>query len=242
MPRAGAGYECRIARLLFMDEHLRLADLPERTQDYLKVLWDIAEHTGGDAVPLGELARRTGQKLPTASEAVKRLAAQRLVYHERYSGVQLTEEGRRLAMGMVRRHRLLETFLVTTLGYTWDEVHEDADRLEHACSDLFVERLDALLGSPARDPHGDPIPDPEGRIEDLGTATLADAPVGATVAIERVRDEDAELLRYLQEHGVRVGESVTVEAVVAGLVQVRVGDTVMPLALDAAREITVSGM
>lgn len=221
---------------------MHVHDLPDRSQDYLKALWDIAELSPGTPAALGDLARLTGQKLPTASEAVKRLARQGLVHHEPYAGVTLTTEGRRLALAMVRRHRLLETFLVTVLGYTWDEVHEDADRLEHACSDLFVERLDALLGSPARDPHGDPIPDPEGRIEDLGTATLADAPVGATVAIERVRDEDAELLRYLQEHGVRVGESVTVEAVVAGLVRVRVGDTVMPLALDAAREITVSGM
>ena len=105
---------------------MHVSELPERTQDYLKILWNHEEKAGRDtAMPLGDLAKAAGQKLPTTSEAVKRLAAKGLVEHERYFGVRLVREGRELAVAMVRRHRLLETFLVRTLGYTWDEVHED---------------------------------------------------------------------------------------------------------------------
>lgn len=218
---------------------MHLHDLPERTQDYLKVLWDLSEHLDGQAVPLKQIAQRTGQKVPTASEAIKRLAAQGLVNHERYAGVTLTEEGMALAMGMVRRHRLLETFLVQELGYTWDEVHADADLLEHACSDLFIERLDAHLGSPTRDPHGDPIPNAQGVIDVLEGDTLDRAPVGVPLIIERVCDEDPEFLRYLDRCGVDVGDEVVVTARIAGLVEVRHGAEEFSLAEVAAREVTV---
>lgn len=218
---------------------MHLHDLPERTQDYLKVLWDLSEHLDGEAVPLKQIAQRTGQKVPTASEAIKRLAAQGLVNHERYAGVTLTEEGMALAMGMVRRHRLLETFLVQELGYTWDEVHADADLLEHACSDLFIERLDAHLGSPTRDPHGDPIPNAQGVIDVLEGDTLDRAPVGVPLIIERVCDEDPEFLRYLDRCGVDVGDEVVVTARIAGLVEVRHGAEEFSLAEVAAREVTV---
>ena len=216
-----------------------LLDLPERTQDYLKVLWDLSEHLGGEAVPLKQIAQRTGQKVPTASEAIKRLATQGLVNHERYAGVTLTEEGTALAMGMVRRHRLLETFLVQELGYSWDEVHADADLLEHACSDLFIERLDAHLGSPTRDPHGDPIPNAQGVIDVLEGDTLDRAPVGVPLLIERVCDEDPEFLRYLDRCGVDVGDEVVVTARIAGLVEVRHGADEFSLAEVAARDVTV---
>ena len=215
-------------------------ELSERTQDYLKVVWDLSEHNGGNPVPLKDVAGRLGQKTSTASEAIKRLAAQGLIAHERYAGVSLTAEGRRLAIAMVRRHRLLETFLVTSLGYSWDEVHEDADLLEHACSDRFIERLDALLGHPARDPHGDPIPDADGAIADLGVLTLADVAVGQAVILERVCDEDPELLRYLDKHGVRVGDELVVQSAGAGLLSVRVGKTQMSLAAAVADDLTVS--
>ena len=216
-----------------------LHDLPERTQDYLKVLWDLSEHLGGEAVPLKQIAQRTGQKVPTASEAIKRLATQGLVNHERYAGVTLTEEGTALAMGMVRRHRLLETFLVQELGYSWDEVHADADLLEHACSDLFIERLDAHLGSPTRDPHGDPIPNAQGVIDVLEGDTLDRAPVGVPLLIERVCDEDPEFLRYLDRCGVDVGDEVVVTARIAGLVEARHGADEFSLAEVAARDVTV---
>ena len=140
---------------------------------------------------------------------------------------------------LVRRHRLLETFLVRTLGYTWDEVHEEAEMLEHATSDRFVERIDAFLGAPARDPHGDPIPDAQGSIEDLGTLTLDDVPLHTPVTIERVCDGDTELLRYLDSHGVGLGVEVVVDSRVAGLLNLHAGDEEFSLAEVAAADVTV---
>lgn len=221
---------------------MHVSELPERTQDYLKILWNHEEKAGSDiAMPLGDLAKAAGQKLPTTSEAVKRLAAKGLVEHERYFGVRLVQEGRELAVAMVRRHRLLETFLVRTLGYTWDEVHEEAEMLEHASSDRFVERIDAFLGAPARDPHGDPIPTADGTAEPLSRITLADVPPNSPVTMEQVNDADGEFLRYLDKHGVRPGVVLTVVAPpVAGLLEVSVdGGGSFSLGESAARDIAV---
>lgn len=221
---------------------MHVSELPERTQDYLKILWNHEEKAGSDtAMPLGDLAKAAGQKLPTTSEAVKRLAAKGLVEHERYFGVRLVQEGRELAVAMVRRHRLLETFLVRTLGYTWDEVHEEAEMLEHATSDRFVERIDAFLDTPARDPHGDPIPTADGTAEPLSHITLADVPPNSPVAMEQVNDTDGEFLRYLDKHGVRPGVVLTIVAPpVAGLLEVSVdGGGSVSLGESAARDIAV---
>lgn len=229
----GAGV--RLARM-------HVDELPERTQDYLKTLWNFEEHHGVDvAMPLGELARSTGQKLPACSEAVKRLHAKKLVSHERYAGARLTETGRSLAAAVARRHRLLESFLVTTLGYTWDEVHVEADQLEHACSDRFIDRLDNFLDHPARDPHGDPIPGADGTAEPLSARKLADVPADETVTMEQVDDADPELLRFLDEHGMRPGTQLTVTAApAAGLMHVSVDGTAsFALAEIAARDIAV---
>lgn len=219
---------------------MHFSELSIRAQDYLKVMWDLAEHSGGESVSLRELAERTGQKTPTASEAMKRLAAQGLVEHERYAGLALTPEGREVAMALVRRHRLLETFLVEVLGYGWDEVHEDADLLEHACSDRFIARLDAHLGSPAVDPHGDPIPDAAGAIAAVELTTLADVPLGATAQVVRVCDGDPDLLRYLDSFGVRPGKGVKVVGEVAGMCEVECSGQRFHIARTAAHEINVS--
>lgn len=201
-------------------------DLSPRTQDYLKALWNITERSGAP-VPLGELAGATGQKTSTASEAVKRLAADGLVKHQPYAGVELTDAGRTLATAMVRRHRLVETFLVETLDYTWDEVHDDAEMLEHALSDRFIDRLDAHLGNPTRDPHGDPIPRADGLSDPLSGLTLADVlgdgeATETTVVVEQVNDHDPTLLRYLAEHGIAPGTRIRVRPPQAGLARVLV--------------------
>ncbi|MEZ2121593.1 MULTISPECIES: metal-dependent transcriptional regulator [unclassified Corynebacterium] len=188
---------------------MSLADLPDRSQDYLKVIWDICERTG-EAAALKDVAAQTGQKTSTASEAVRRLTERGLVSHRPYSGVTLTEEGTRLALGMMRRHRLLEMFLCTTLGYTWDEVHEEADVLEHSVSEKLIERIDAHLGHPARDPHGDPIPDTDGEMIDDVSESLTGVEEGNRVTVDRVSDRDPELLRYLADHGIRPGARLTV--------------------------------
>ncbi|AJE32322.1 iron repressor protein [Corynebacterium humireducens NBRC 106098 = DSM 45392] len=222
---------------------MHVHDLPDRSQDYLKALWDIAELSDAPGTPaaLGDLARLTGQKLPTASEAVKRLARQGLVHHEPYAGVTLTAEGRRLALAMVRRHRLLETFLVTVLGYTWDEVHEDADLLEHGVSDRLLERMDAHLGHPARDPHGDPIPTADGSVEKLPGLSLTAVAPGTEVLVEQINDRDPDLLRYLAGHGIVPGAHLRVDAApAAGLLTVTVAGVPVPVAESSLGDIRVS--
>ena len=221
---------------------MHVTDLPERTQDYLKELFNHEERSGVNLpLALGDLAAALDQKLPTASEAVKRLAAKDLVVHERYRGVTLTDLGRDMAWQVARRHRLLESFLVTTLGYTWDEVHEEADLLEHACSDRFIARLDAHLDFPTRDPHGDPIPRADGSIDPLSPQTLDEVPAGTTVIMEQVNDSDPELLRFLAAQNMRPGSTVDiVEAPMAGLLHIAVdGGKPFALAQVAAHEITV---
>lgn len=221
---------------------MHVTDLPERTQDYLKELFDHEERNGVDLpLALGDLAAALNQKLPTASEAVKRLAAKELVVHERYRGVTLTELGRDLSRQVARRHRLLETFLVETLGYTWDEVHDEADVLEHACTDRFIARLDAHLNHPTRDPHGDPIPRADGSTDPLSARTLAEVTVGQKVIMEQVNDDDAELLRFLAAQNMRPGTEVElVQPPLAGLLHISVdGGEPFVLAEVAAHEITV---
>jgi DtxR family Mn-dependent transcriptional regulator len=141
---------------------------------------------------------------------VKRLSEQGLLEHVPYKGVQLTAEGRRAALRMLRRHRLIEAYLVAFLGYTWDTVHDEAERLEHAVSDALVERMAAVLGNPTVDPHGDPIPTPDGDIHEPASTPLSHVPAGATVEIQQVEEGQPERLRYIASMGLRPGVRVTV--------------------------------
>lgn len=205
---------------------MHISDLPDKSQDYLKTIWDITELRAGQPAALGEIAEKLNQKTSTASEAIKRLVARGLVNHEKYAGITLTPAGQRLAIDMVRRHRLLETFLHDVLGYTWDEVHNDADLLEHAASDRFIERIDAHLGRPRRDPHGDPIPTATGDIDNLPRTTLDTVAPGEIVTILRVQDSDPELLRYLAEFKVGPGARIILDASpAAGMVHIRVEES-----------------
>ena len=188
---------------------MHVTHLPEITQDYLKTVWDICERTGAPAA-LGKIAEQMGQKTSTTSEAIKRLTERGLLVHPKYGGISLTPEGNAFAMAMVRRHRLVEMFLYTTLGYTWDEVHDEADLHEHAISDTLLARIDAHLGHPTRDPHGDPIPDVHGSIETVAELDLSQIEPGQTVTVDRIHDRDPELLRYLAEHNIGPGVRITV--------------------------------
>ncbi|WKD57132.1 Iron-dependent repressor IdeR [Corynebacterium capitovis DSM 44611] len=213
---------------------------PAKTQDYLKIVFDLTERTGRPA-GMGEIALRMGQRASTTTEGVKRLAEKGLVEHERYAGISLTDAGRAVAMVMVRRHRLLETYLVEQLGYRWDEIHEEADRLEHAVSDTFIARIDSLLGRPTRDPHGDPIPTAAGEIESLRVQSLSSLAEGASAVVERINDSDAELLRYLAEMGIRPGVDVTMTGTrFAGMRLVAAGTREVALADAALDAIDVS--
>ncbi|KGF16704.1 metal-dependent transcriptional regulator [Corynebacterium freneyi] len=188
---------------------MELTDLSDSAQNYLKTLWTLSEWSGAP-VPPSEVAAHLGLRPSSVSDQIRRLREQSLVKHAPYGAVSLTPEGRRLALQMVRRHRLVETFLAEVLCYPWDEVHEDADRLEHAVSDRMLERLNEYLGSPAHDPHGDPIPGPDGDLGDRGDRPLTSSRIGEAIEITRIRDADPALLRHLGARGVVPGAGFTI--------------------------------
>ena len=174
-------------------------DLTVAVQDYLKSIYAL--EAAGDRVTTSALAGRMGVSAPSASAMTKRLAELGLVERSPYRGVALTEEGRRGALEVLRHHRLLERYLVDRLGLALDEVHAEAELLEHALSEELEAKIDAELGFPTHDPHGDPIPDRELRVSEGGSRTLCDLDVGDRAIVSRVPDADPELLRYLSELG-----------------------------------------
>jgi DtxR family Mn-dependent transcriptional regulator len=180
-------------------------------EDYLKAIWSSTEW-GGDAITTKGLAERFGTTAATASDTVRRLAGQGLVRHEPYRAITLTASGERHAIAMVRRHRLIETFLVVHLGYDWAEVHDEAERLEHAASDLMIDRIDALLGHPGSDPHGDPIPTREGEVTHPPEAVRLSHASPGPHRVLRVADSDGERLAYFRRHGLVPGAAVGVAA------------------------------
>lgn len=190
--------------------HMDVSQLSASAQDYLKVIWDLQEWDEGPVQPTA-VAERTGMKQSTISGALSRLVDAGLVEHQRYGKVGLTPAGRRTAVIMVRRHRLLETFLVEVLGYSWDEVHEEADALEHAVSDKMIEKIDRYLQHPLQDPHGDAIPTETGTIPAIAsTLPLSHVKKGILVRVQRVSDVDSGMLRYLSSHGIGPGTLLTV--------------------------------
>lgn len=184
-------------------------DLSISSQDYLKVIWDLQEWSG-EAVQANAVAKKTGMKLSTVSGAIGRLATLGLVEHTPYGAITLTAEGTEYALKMVRRHRLLEAFLVTTLDYSWDEVHSEADSLEHAVSDDIINRIDDSLNHPTHDPHGDPIPQADGSVPASSAIALTKAPENTVVTVARVSDADPDLLRYLTQEGIVVGSTLRI--------------------------------
>src|SRR5215210_7629117 len=181
--------------------------LTRSVEDYLKAIYQLSPE--GRAASTSEIAHLLALSPPSVTGMVKRLSEHGLLEHVPYRGVQLTDEGRRAALRMVRRHRLIEAYLVEFLGYGWDTVHAEAERLEHAVSDTLVERMAAALGHPTVDPHGDPIPAADGSIHELACTALRDVMVGSSVEIRRVDEGDPERLRYLAALGLVPGVRVT---------------------------------
>ncbi|HZQ49701.1 MAG TPA: metal-dependent transcriptional regulator [Candidatus Dormibacteraeota bacterium] len=177
-------------------------------EDYLKALFLL--HGDAKPVPTGDLAQRLGISSPSVSEMVARLSAQGVVEHDRYRGQQLTREGRRIAVELVRHHRLLEMFLVQVLGYRWDEVHEEAERLEHVISERMEARIFELLGRPEIDPHGHAIPTLTGKLRSSSDRALSDCAAGETVVVQGVSDDDAPRLRELQRRRLTPGTRLEV--------------------------------
>ncbi len=191
-----------------MSAALQAESLTRSVEDYLKAIYRLSPE--GRPASTSEIAHLLELSAPSVSGMVKRLSEQGLLEHIPYKGVQLTAEGRRAALRMVRRHRLIEAYLVAFLGYSWDTVHQEAERLEHAVSDTLVERMAAVLGNPTVDPHGDPIPTPDGAIHEPASVPLSEVPPGHTVEICRVDENQPDRLRYIASVGLKPGVEITV--------------------------------
>ena len=183
-------------------------ELTAPVEDYLKAIYEI--ELGGKAAATNDIAQRLAIAPASVSGMVRRLAEQGLIAYERYRGVHLTDSGRRAALRTLRRHRVIEAYLANALGYAWDRVHEEAERLEHAASDELVDRMAAAIGEPTVDPHGAPIPTREGAVDERRLVSLADLEAGAHARVVRVSDEDAQRLRYLAKLEVLPGTEVIV--------------------------------
>ena len=182
-------------------------------ENYLKAIYqaEISKNNHGELVPMGQLSSALGVVPGTATTMVKALAETGLVRYEPYAGVQLTEAGQRLAALVLRRHRLIELFLVKVLDMSWAEVHEEAERLEHAASDRLIDRIDAMLGRPSVDPHGDPIPDSDGTIVTPRYQSLLNCPLNTSLVLSRVTNQDTDFLRFLESNELTPGQSIRVE-------------------------------
>lgn len=214
-------------------------ELSEPVEDYLKAIYELEQ--SGAAAGTNELAARLGIAPASVSGMVRRLADQELIAHERYKGARLTDAGRRAALRTIRRHRVIETYLTRALGYPWDRVHDEAERLEHACSDELVDRMAAAVGEPEHDPHGAPIPTREGTVDERRYASIADLEVGDAVCVRRVSDEDGDRLRYLAELGIVPGVQLEVleRAPFEGPITVGIGGEKRLIGPSLAAEVLV---
>nr|WP_187351922.1 metal-dependent transcriptional regulator [Allosaccharopolyspora coralli] len=207
-------------------------------EDYVRTIYGLTER--GVAVTNATLTQRLGLSPSSVSGMINKLDQLGLVTHVRYRSVELTPEGRGLAHSVLRRHRLIELFLVEELAYTWDEVHIEADSLEHAVSDELIAHIAAKLGHPTHDPHGDPIPAADGSVEKPRTTLLNQLEPGTIGTIARVWDTDPELLRYLTDHDITLGTRIEIveRKPFGGPLVVRVGDPSRPTTHFLGAEIT----
>lgn len=217
--------------------------VPELTapvEDYLKAIYEL--ETSGEPAETNAIARLLNIAPASVSGMIRRLAEQGLITHERYHGARLTTAGRRAALKTLRRHRVIESYLTSALGYSWDRVHDEAERLEHAASDELIDRMAAAIGEPDVDPHGAPIPTREGRLLERSLVTLASMSAGDSARIERVSDKSGDRLRYLAELGIVPGEVVTVVArePFDGPIALRVGSVNKTIGAALAAQILVS--
>ncbi len=189
--------------------------LPSSTvENYLKAIYQgqLALRPGARLVPMGQVAAALGVTPGTATTMIKALAESGLAEYEPYIGVRLTTAGRKLAGMVLRRHRLVELFLVQVMGMSWDEVHDEAEQLEHAVSDQLIQRIDDMLGRPTYDPHGDPIPAADGTMPSRHMDNLLTCPIGMPLRVTRIADQDPAFLRFIEKHHLKPGQPVEVEA------------------------------
>jgi DtxR family Mn-dependent transcriptional regulator len=218
----------------------RNPEITAAVEDYAKAIYEL-EARNGQAVSTNALAERLDVTAASASAMVKKLDALALVTHAPYRGVRLTAKGRRVALEVLRHHRLLELYLAESLGVPWDRVHQEAEVLEHVLSEELEELIAAKLANPTRDPHGDPIPTRDGKIEEAATVSLASLGAGATGVLVRISDSDPEMLRYLAERGISLGAAFEVveKQPFDGPLFVRVGESVHALGGALAQAMRV---
>ena len=223
-------------------------------ENYVKTIYQLEHQTGTagngvagmpgslPAVATGQIAAALAVLPGTVTSMLKTLSESSLASYAPYEGARLAPGGKSLALRVMRRHRLIELFLVRTLNLSWDEVHEEAEHMEHAVSDFLVDRIDAYLGFPATDPHGDPIPAADGSLATSAGRTLAQCAAGDSVQVARVRDQSPEFLRYLTESGLSLGARghVLVNHSEAGIVSLQVEDREVTLGREAAEQILVA--
>lgn len=218
--------------------------LPSSTvENYLKAIYVAESSLRDDAlVPMGHLATALDVVPGTATTMVKALAESGLVRYEPYAGVRLTPAGAKLAALVLRRHRLVELFLVQVMGMSWAEVHDEAEHLEHAVSDRLIGRMDEMLGFPSVDPHGDPIPTADGGVAERRYDSLLECPVGVPLRVARVADQDADFLRFIEQRDLKPGQAIEIveRDPSADAVVLRAGGTrVVTLGSRAASKVLV---
>ena len=201
-------------------------------ENYLKTIYTLANRQQGE-VSTNALAEMTATKAASVTDMLRKLADKQLIHYKKYQGVRLTDEGERLALQIIRRHRLWEVFLVQKLGFGWDNVHEIAEELEHIRSEELVARLDTYLGHPQFDPHGDPIPTPAGQMPEMGYQKLSEVSIGERVCLMAVLEHSKEFLQHLDHSNLTLGCTVTVS-------EINGFDKSMLVQLDVSRTVFVS--
>ncbi|MDG2380392.1 MAG: metal-dependent transcriptional regulator [Pirellulaceae bacterium] len=211
-------------------------------ENYIKTIYQICSDNQSELAATGAIAAAMHVSPGTVTSMLKTLSQSGMVTYTPYEGVRLTESGRALALRIVRRHRLIELFLVHTVRLTWDEVHDEAENMEHAVSDLLVDRIDAYLNYPLVDPHGDPIPRADGTLPDATSHRLASCDTGVKFRLVRVLDQEPQFLRYLSEIGLPLGAEgrVTANRLEAGVVTVAINEQETSLGRETAEKLLVA--
>lgn len=214
----------------------------EQVENYLKNIYKLQSADG--KVTTSSLSERLQISAPSVTEMIKKLADEGSVTHTPYKGVELTDAGRKRALRIIRRHRLWELFLVEVLKYHWDEIDEEAERLEHITSEKLERRLDEALGFPRRDPHGDVIPTIEGAVEDLNHSSLAEAKPGVSLVVARVSDSSPEILQYAAKLGIKLNRKIKVKERIEfdGSLRVEVGKKEQFISAKLAKNIFVEAI
>ena len=211
--------------------------LSQSVEDYLKAIYIL--ETEGDGATTTNIAETLGVSSASVTNMLKRLAGMNFIDHKSYKGAQLTDAGRKIALEILRHHRLLELYLKEVMGYSWDEVHDEAEKLEHHISEQFEDKIAELLDHPTHDPHGDPIPSKDGVVPEMASLSVCDAEVGNSYIIGRVKDQDPELLRYLEKTGVIPGVKMTIveKAPFEGPIKVLLESEAVTLGYAIARQV-----